>query len=122
MSEEGIKEIEVKSYDREKEEFVDKKTVDIFKTGKKKIIELEFSDGHKVKCTPDHKFLLKDGTYKEAQYLTEYDEPMEYKSKNQLAAEKRWKNKEYRKKISEKSKIKMIGNKNAVKKTDKNLT
>ena len=36
--------------------------------------EIELEDGTIVKCTPEHKFMLKDGTYKEAQYLTEEDE------------------------------------------------
>ena len=37
------------------------------------LIEIEFEDGYKVKCTPDHKFLLKSGEYKEAKDLTEND-------------------------------------------------
>lgn len=37
------------------------------------LIELEFEDGHIVRCTKDHKFMLEDGSYKEAQDLTEYD-------------------------------------------------
>lgn len=41
------------------------------------LIELELDDGDVIKCTPDHLFLLKDGTYKEAQHLTEEDELME---------------------------------------------
>ena len=36
--------------------------------------EIELEDGSIIKCTPNHKFMLKDGTYKEAQYLTEDDE------------------------------------------------
>ena len=36
------------------------------------IIELE--DGTELHCTPEHRFMLKDGSYKEAQYLTEDDE------------------------------------------------
>lgn len=38
------------------------------------LIELEFEDGSKVKCTPDHKFMLTDGTWKEAQHLTQEDD------------------------------------------------
>ena len=37
-------------------------------------IEITLEDGMVIKCTPEHKFLLSDGTYKEAQYLTEYDD------------------------------------------------
>ena len=36
--------------------------------------EIELEDGSIIKCTPNHKFMLKDGTYKEAQYLTDEDE------------------------------------------------
>ena len=39
--------------------------------------EIELEDGSIIKCTPNHKFMLKDGTYKEAQYLTEDDELMD---------------------------------------------
>ena len=41
------------------------------------VITLE--DGTEIRCTPNHRFMLKDGTYKEAQYLTEEDELMELK-------------------------------------------
>ena len=39
--------------------------------------QIELEDGSVIKCTPNHKFLLKDGTYKEAQYLTEDDDIVE---------------------------------------------
>lgn len=42
------------------------------KTNEEYNIELE--DGTIIKCTPNHRLMLKDGTYKEAQYLTEEDE------------------------------------------------
>ena len=35
------------------------------------LIEIELENGDTVKCTPNHKFMLKDGTFKEAQYLKE---------------------------------------------------
>ena len=40
--------------------------------------EIELEDGTIIKCTGNHKLMLKDGTYKEAQYLTEKDELMEF--------------------------------------------
>lgn len=33
------------------------------------LLEIEFEDGTKVKCTPEHLFMLKDGTYKSAYML-----------------------------------------------------
>lgn len=39
--------------------------------------EIELVDGTVIKCTPKHKLLLMDGTYKEAQYLVESDEIQE---------------------------------------------
>lgn len=46
-------------------------------TGVKKVIELLFSDGYKLECTPDHKIMcyLKDGSniWKEAREITEDD-------------------------------------------------
>lgn len=36
--------------------------------------QIELEDGTLIKCTPNHRFLLKNGEYKEAQYLTEDDE------------------------------------------------
>ena len=48
---------------------------EIKQTAKTSIIyEIELEDGTILKCTPNHRFMLKDGSYKEAQYLTELDE------------------------------------------------
>ena len=41
-----------------------------------KIIELKLDNGEKIRCTPDHRFMLLDGTYKEAQDLTTDDSLM----------------------------------------------
>ena len=38
------------------------------------VVDVELESGDIVRCTPEHLFLLKNGTYKEAQYLTPYDE------------------------------------------------
>jgi len=40
------------------------------------LIELTLDNGEKVRCTPDHRFMLRDGTYKEAQDLTPQDSLM----------------------------------------------
>lgn len=40
--------------------------------------QIELEDGSILKCTPTHRFMLTDGSYKEAQYLTEEDEILEY--------------------------------------------
>lgn len=38
------------------------------------LIELELENGYKIKCTANHRFLLKSGVYKEAQFLSVEDE------------------------------------------------
>ena len=46
------------------------------KTGKKKTLIVELDNGEYVKCTYDHLFLMRDGSYKEAQHLEQYDSIM----------------------------------------------
>src|SRR5262245_43125939 len=43
---------------------------------KARIIELILDNGEKIRCTPDHRFLLRSGTYKQAQDLTLEDSLM----------------------------------------------
>jgi len=43
---------------------------------KARIIELTLDNGEKIRCTPDHRFLLRNGTYKQAQDLTLEDSLM----------------------------------------------
>ena len=38
------------------------------------LIEIEFETGYTIKCTPEHRFMLKNGEYKQAKNLTEQDE------------------------------------------------
>lgn len=40
------------------------------------IVRLTLDNGKQIKCTPDHRIMLRDGSYKEAQYLTEEDSLM----------------------------------------------
>ncbi|MDP3103525.1 MAG: DNA gyrase subunit A [Candidatus Methanoperedens sp.] len=40
------------------------------------LIELIIDNGEKIRCTPDHRFMLRDGTYKEAKDLTPDDSLM----------------------------------------------
>ena len=40
------------------------------------LIEIELSNGKKEKCTPDHKFMLRNGKYKKAEDLKPKDELM----------------------------------------------
>ncbi|HVG37760.1 MAG TPA: DNA gyrase subunit A, partial [Pyrinomonadaceae bacterium] len=40
------------------------------------LIELTLDNGAKIRCTPDHRFMLRDGTYCEAQHLTPDDSLM----------------------------------------------
>lgn len=40
------------------------------------VIELELDNGEVIRCTPDHRFMLRDGSYKQAQDLTTDDSLM----------------------------------------------
>ncbi|MFH1769071.1 MAG: DNA topoisomerase (ATP-hydrolyzing) subunit B [Parcubacteria group bacterium] len=41
-----------------------------------KVIKVTLDNGEEIKCTPNHKFMLRDGSYKEAQYLVKQDSLM----------------------------------------------
>ncbi|MBC8461882.1 MAG: DNA gyrase subunit A [Deltaproteobacteria bacterium] len=41
-----------------------------------RLIELTLDNGETIRCTPDHKFMLRDGTYRAAEHLTEDDSLM----------------------------------------------
>jgi DNA gyrase subunit A len=40
------------------------------------LVEVKIDNGEKIRCTPDHKFMLRNGRYKEAQYLKNNDSLM----------------------------------------------
>jgi DNA gyrase subunit A len=40
------------------------------------LVEVTLDSGAKIRCTPDHRFMLRDGSYKEAQHLTTSDSLM----------------------------------------------
>ncbi len=40
------------------------------------LLEVELDNGEKIRCTPDHRFMLRNGEYKEAQYLQEEESLM----------------------------------------------
>lgn len=68
------KDIEVYSYDNEGN-IVISETCQVQPTVKTNdYYEIELEDGSIIKCTGNHRFLLKDGTYRAAQDLTELDE------------------------------------------------
>ena len=54
------------------------------KTGHGEIMKVVLDNGGEIKCTLDHKFMLKDGNYKEARYLQPNDSlmPLYFKSIN----------------------------------------
>lgn len=64
----------VYGFDNEhKKDFNVYKILDVFKTKKTKVIQLTFDDGSQVRVTPEHKYLLKNGEWKEAQNLKPTD-------------------------------------------------
>lgn len=42
-----------------------------WKTASKAVAEVHLDNGEVIRCTPDHRFMLRDGTYRQAQFLTE---------------------------------------------------
>lgn len=57
--------------------FIPKKAKALGQTGTSKILlEIKLDNGEIIKCTPNHKFMLRDGTFREAQNLKENDSLM----------------------------------------------
>lgn len=59
-------------------EIIDTCISKILKFKTKKILEMVLENGYKIRCTPEHLFLLKSGIYKKAIDLTLNDELMHY--------------------------------------------
>lgn len=69
--------IHVLSYDTKQKKAVVKKATKPFLTRvNAKLCTVILDDNQTFRCTLDHKFMLRDGTYKEAQYLTSKDSLM----------------------------------------------
>ncbi|MEA1967851.1 MAG: DNA gyrase subunit A [Thermodesulfobacteriota bacterium] len=72
------------------------------------LIELILDNGEQIQCTPDHRFMLRDGTYKEARSLTFEDSLMpgyfdsvpdmmqELSKKSKIALHNKWSNPDYK--------------------------
>lgn len=54
----------------------------VFKSGRKSIYKIKLSNKVEIKTTTNHKFMLNDGSEKEAQYITKEDRLMPYYSIN----------------------------------------
>lgn len=65
----GRTEFFVYSFDHISQKIVIAKAVNAKSYGTKKVIKLTLDNGEVIKCTPDHKFMLKSGEYKEAKDL-----------------------------------------------------
>lgn len=68
------KEIWVYAYDIQNNKIVPAKAINIRKTGTNaQLVKVTLDNGEVIRCTPNHKFLLRNGTYKEAWLLEEGD-------------------------------------------------
>jgi hypothetical protein len=61
--------VQVASWDERDKRFYSAKATNIRSYGFQKTMEVEVTGGHKIKCTPDHKFLLKTGEWVRADQL-----------------------------------------------------
>lgn len=66
------------TYDSETGATYKENNINIIQNGEvNDLIEIELEDGFIIKCTPEHRFMLKNGEYKQAKDLTEQDELMD---------------------------------------------
>jgi len=81
---ENGKELFVYSYDPEKETIFPNKIIWAGKTRlNTKLVRVHLDNGETIDVTPDHPFMLKDGSYVEAQYLDETMELMEMENESE---------------------------------------
>lgn len=60
----------VYSIDNESKKIVPGRVSKAWKTATKEILEVHLDNGEVVRCTPDHRFMLRDGSYRQAKDLT----------------------------------------------------
>lgn len=78
----GERELYTFSYDHNTKSVVASKITGAINNGIRKIIEVHLDDGSIIKCTPDHKFMLKDGSYLDAKDLKESTALMRFSRRN----------------------------------------
>ncbi len=66
------------SYSEKMRRMVPAKAGKCWSVGKKKTVLVEIDNGNKIRCTANHKFMLRDGTYKEAGNLNPGDSLMPF--------------------------------------------
>ena len=92
MVEFGVKDKEfwVYSYDTEKNRIVPGRAVHLGVTGKcvKQLLEVELDNGEVLRCTPNHRWLIRDGTYKSAEELGVGDSLMPSETRERKKREK----------------------------------
>lgn len=83
----NYKNINLRIYDEKTKSFTTAKLKEVFKTGKKESVKITFDDGKNITCTPQHKFLTKNGwfTLEDALGL-KFIKDRVIKSKNELLA------------------------------------
>ena len=89
LTDEGYKKIQdlagtktnIYTYDKEKGITYKENNIEVIQNCLvNELIEIELEDDYIIKCTPEHKFMLKNGEYKQAKDLTEQDELMDIDS------------------------------------------
>ena len=67
LIDDGVKELWVYAYDHDSKEIVPAKAINprVTRTTNE-LVEITMCDGTKIRCTPDHPFMMRDGSYKKA--------------------------------------------------------